>query len=89
MAGWRLLLLPPARMVKARPRWLCADGCFRLDAERAWLVVDPSAAVVRLQCWLAQKRRPQGYLDRMRLVHSCSISAAEEHSPERIGLNCP
>ena len=82
MAGWRVLLLPPASMVRARPRWLCADGRFSLDQQRAWLVVDTVVAVKRLQGWLVSKQRPMHYLQRMRLVQSCSISAAEQRWPE-------
>ena len=85
MLGWRVLLMPPPAMVRARPRWLCADGQFSLDRDRAWFVVDAAVAVDRLQCWLASKERPIRYLQRMRLVHSCSIPAAEqrwcEHKP--------
>ena len=79
MVGWRVLLLPPSAMVRARPRWLCADGHFSLDRDRAWFVVDPAAAVHRLQSWIVSKQRPIRYLQRLRLVHSCSISAAEQH----------
>ena len=82
MAGWRVLLLPPSPMLRARPRWLCADGRFSLDQERAWLVVDTVVAVQRLQRWLVSKQRPMRYLQRMRLVHSCSIPAAEQRWPE-------
>jgi hypothetical protein len=88
MLGWRVLLMPPSAMVRARPRWLCADGRFSLDQERAWLVVDAAAAVDRLQRWLAGKQRPMRYLQRMRLVHSCSIPAAEQHWPEHKRSGC-
>ena len=82
MLGWRVLLLPPSPMARARPRWLCADGGFSLDPARAWLTVDAAAAVDRLQGWLISKQRPRGYLQRLRLVHGCSIPAAEDCWPE-------
>ncbi|MBD1194696.1 hypothetical protein [Vulcanococcus sp. Clear-D1] len=88
MVGWRVLLMPPSAMVRARPRWLCADGNFSLDQDRALLVVDPAAAVNRLQCWLASKQRPMRYLQRMRLVHSCSIPAAEQRWREHNPISC-
>ncbi len=69
-------------MARARPRWLCADGRFRLDPARAWMVMDAAVAAQRLQSWLMGKQRPLGYLQRMQLVHSCSIPVAEQRWPE-------
>lgn len=83
MAGWRVLLLPPSPMLRARPRWLCDDGRFRLDQERAWLVVDTLVAVDRVRRWLVSKQRSMRYLQRMRLVYGCSSSEAEQHCFEQ------
>lgn len=88
MAGWRVLLLPPAGMERARPRWLAADGRFTLDQRRAWLAMDCSSAVVRLQRWLKLKNRHIVYLKRMRLVHSRSITAAEAGWLEQKSVGC-
>ena len=88
MLGWRVLLWPPSTMERARPRWLCVDGRFRLDPARAWLVLDASVAAERLQGWLIGKQRPITYLQRMQLVHGCSISEAEQAVPDHkpVGL---
>ncbi len=69
-------------MERARPRWLCVDGRFRLDPARAWLVLDAAVAAQRLQRWLIGKQRPIAYLKRMQLVHGCSISEAESRVPD-------
>lgn len=89
MDRWRIQLLPPPGMQRARPRWLCPDGCFSLDQRRAWVVMEPRWAGERIQCWLELKGRGPGYLQRMRLVHSCSIAAAEPALYERQPIGCP
>ena len=77
MDRWRIQLLPPQGMQRARPRWLRPDGGFSLDQRRAWEVMEPRSASERIQCWLELKGHGTCYLQRMRLVHSCSIAAAE------------
>jgi hypothetical protein len=69
--------MPPLSMQRARPRWLCADGGFRLDRHRAWVVVEPSCASQRIRQWLELNGHGQRLLQRMRLVHCCSKVAAE------------
>lgn len=67
MALWRVALTPPRGSRRARPRWLCGDGVFRLQSERAWTVADPAAAAQRLQQWLALHGRDPNHLERLRL----------------------
>lgn len=88
MDRWRIQLLPPPGMERARPRWLCPDGGFSLDQRKAWVVMEPRWAGERVQYWLALKGREAVYLQRMRLVHSCSIVAAESTLKERIAIGC-
>ena len=68
MSRWRILLLPPSGMQRARPRWLCDEGCFSLQDQRAWVVVDPAAARQRIRHWLSAKGRDPILLQRMQLV---------------------
>jgi hypothetical protein len=77
MDRWRIQLLPPPGMQRARPRWLCDDGGFSLDQRRAWVVTEPRCAGERIQRWLMLKGRDAQTLQRMRLVHSCCNAAAE------------
>jgi hypothetical protein len=50
--------------------------------------MDASVAAERLQRWLIGKQRPITYLQRMQLVHGCSISEAEQAVPDHkpVGL---
>jgi hypothetical protein len=75
-------------MQRARPRWLCPDGGFSLDQRRAWVVMEPRWAAERIQCWLELLGRGPGYLQRMRLVHSCSIAAAEPALEGQQAISC-
>lgn len=68
MALWRIALTPPRGSRRAQPRWLCGDGLFRLQSERAWTVADPASAALRLQQWLSLHGRGPAALERLRLV---------------------
>ena len=63
-------------MRRAQPRWLCSEGCFSLQGQRAWEVVDPGAARQRLCAWLSAKGHDPELLQRMRLVQCCGIGTA-------------
>lgn len=77
MARWRVLLLPPPGMQRAQPRWLCGEGSFSLQGQRAWEVVDPGAARQRLSVWLSAKGHDLELLERMRLVPCASFDPQE------------
>ena len=68
MALWRIALTPPRGSQRARPRWLCGDGLFRLQRERAWTVADPAIAGQRLQQWLLLHGHHSTRLERLHLV---------------------
>jgi len=89
MASWRVLLMPPSGMQRARPRWLRADGGFSLNHRHAWQVAEPSCAALRIQGWLSLKGRGVGVLERMRLVPSCSNLAAKVAFSECGSIGCP
>jgi hypothetical protein len=88
MARWRILLLPPAGMRRARARWLRADGGFSVHGQQAWQVAEPRCAAQRVQRWLQLKGRGAAMLERMRLVHGCSNPAAEATSSQRSPIGC-
>ena len=68
MSRWRVLLLPPSGTRRAQPRWLCREGDFSLQDQRAWVVADPDTARLRMTAWLSAKGRDLQLLQRMRLV---------------------
>lgn len=68
MALWRIALTPPCGSQRARPRWLCGDGLFRLQSERAWTVADPAIASLRLQQWLLLHGHDHSRLERLQWV---------------------
>jgi len=78
MAAWSILLLPPEGARRARPRWLCASGCFSLQAQRAWTITDPDSARARIAAWIQVKGHPVALMARMVLVESqrCAAAAA-------------
>lgn len=68
MGLWRVALLPESEHSRARPRWLCSDGRFRLIQDQAWTVAEPQQAAQRLQHWLAVHGRDPRLLQRLQLV---------------------
>ena len=76
MATWNVLLLPPAGSRRARPRWLCASGCFSLDLAQAWAVADPVVCRDRIAQWLTVKGRDLDWMGRMRFVERRRRDAA-------------
>ena len=78
MAAWSILLLPPEGARRARPRWLCASGCFSLQPQRAWTITDPDSARLRIAAWIQAKGHPVDLMARMVLVDRprCIAAAA-------------
>lgn len=76
MATWNVLLLPPAGSRRARPRWLCASGCFSLDLAQAWSITDPAVCRDRIAHWLSVKGRDLSWMARMRFVERRRRDAA-------------
>jgi len=76
MALWCIALTPPRGSRRARPRWLCGDGLFRLHSERALTVADPATAALRLQQWLSLRGRNQAALERLQLVPVAAAARA-------------
>jgi hypothetical protein len=67
-AAWLVRFQSRCIRIKARPRWLTADGSFSSDPAEALVVTSPEAAAERLQAFVELKGWPLRAVERFALV---------------------